>query len=145
LEVSETGASDTSDATEPSSVPITLPGDDNVEVVGESRYQDTLLELTGGRRHYGGVHMATVARLVPEPGNAADPGAIVVTIGGRTVGYLSRADSAHHREAIDAAIDRHGQANCTAVIVGGWEREHGDVGYFGVHLRLTVPHTHHAT
>jgi type IV secretion system protein VirD4 len=29
-----------------------------------------------------------------------------------------------------------GEATCGATIVGGWERGHGDVGYFGVHLSL---------
>jgi hypothetical protein len=80
--------------------------------------------------------METVAHLVPEPGNSADPAAIAVTIGGRTVGYLSRPDAAHHRQAIATAIDCGGEASCMAVIVGGWEREHGDVGLFGVRLHL---------
>ncbi len=69
---------------------VTLPGLTEVRVVGESACQDALLELTGGRRHYGGVRMQTLARLVPEPDNVADAAAIAVSIGGRTVGYLSR-------------------------------------------------------
>ena len=28
------------------------------------------------------------------------------------------------------------EASCPSLIVGGWEREHGDVGLFGVRLRL---------
>ena len=73
--------------------PLTLPGATEVRVVGESHHQDALLVLTGGRRHYGGVRMETVACLRPEPGNSADPEAIAVTIGGRMVGYLSRPDA----------------------------------------------------
>jgi len=118
------------------STTVTLPGDSEVRVVGESAYQDVLLELTGGRRHYGGVRMEKVARLVPEPDNPADPEAIAVTIAGRTVGYLSRPDAARYRATIGAAIDRSGEASCAAVLVGGWEREHDNVGLFGVRLRL---------
>jgi hypothetical protein len=118
---------------------VTLSGVTEVRVVGDSGYQDVLLELTGGRRHYGGVRMATVAHLVPEPGNPGDPAAIAVTIDDRTVGYLSRPDAARFRQAIGAAIQRLGEASCRAMIVGGWEREHGDVGFFGVRLRLGAP------
>lgn len=118
---------------------VTLPGTAEVRVVGDSAYQDVLLELTDGRRYYGGARMETVAHLVPEPGNGADPGAIAVTIDGRTVGYLSRPDAARHGAAIAAAIERSGEASCIAVIVGGWERDHGDVGLFGVRLRLGAP------
>jgi len=118
---------------------LTLPGTTEVRVVGESHHQDTLLGLTGGRRYYGGVRMEQVARLLPEPNNSADPDAIVVTIGGRTVGYLSRPDATRYRDVIVAAIERSGEASCKAVIVGGWEREQGDVGLFGVRLRLGAP------
>src|SRR5664280_8584 len=121
----------------PAALPMpTLPGTTEVRVVGNYAHQDALLELTGGRRHYGGVRMETVARLAPAPENTADPAAIAVTIGGRTVGYLSHPDAVTHRPALTAAIERSGEASCPALIVGGWEREHGDVGLFGVRLRL---------
>jgi len=115
---------------------ITLPGSSYIDVAGESGYQDALLELTGGRRRYGGVRMEAVALLAPEPDNPTDPRAIAVTIAGRIVGYLSKADASHHRDAIDDAIARDGEASCAALIVGGWEREDGDVGYFGVRLLM---------
>jgi len=115
---------------------VTLSGADEVRVVGDAIHQDVLLDLTGGRRHYGGVRMETVAHLVPEPSNADDPAAVAVTIDGRSVGYLSRSDAARYRQEIAAAIERSGEAGCRATIVGGWEREHGDIGYFGVRLRL---------
>lgn len=115
---------------------VTLRGVGEVRVVGESVHQDALLELVGGRRHYGGVRMETVARLVPEPDNPVDRAAIAVTIGDRRVGYLSRSDAARYGDAVTGAIERSGEASCVAVIAGGWEREHGDVGLFGVRLRL---------
>jgi hypothetical protein len=113
-----------------------MPATTDVDVVGESRYQDAVLELTGGRRHYAGVRMATVATLVPEPENATDPDAVAVVVAGRRVGYLPRAEASRRREGISATIRLRGEATCAATIVGGWEREHGDVGYFGVRLRL---------
>jgi hypothetical protein len=118
---------------------VTLWGADEVHVVGDAIHQDVLLELTGGRRHYGGVRMETVAHLVPEPDNADDPAAVAVTIDDRSVGYLSRSDAARYRQEIAAAIERSGEASCRATIVGGWEREHGDIGYFGVRLHLGAP------
>jgi len=120
-------------------IPITLPGITEVRVAGESAHQQALLELTGGHRRYGGVRMETVARLVPEPGNSADPAAIAVTIGAETVGYLSRSDAARYGAMIADAIELSGEASCLAMIVGGWEREHGNVGLFGVRLRLSAP------
>ena len=83
--------------------------------------------------------MERIALLVPEADNLADPDAIAVRISERTVGYLSRFDSARLRPAVADAIDRSGEASCIATIVGGWEREHGDVGLFGVRLHLNVP------
>jgi hypothetical protein len=118
---------------------VTLPGSTVVRVVGESAFQDALLELTGGRRHYGGVHMGAVAHLVLEPGNPVDPQAIAVRIAGRTVGYLSRADGARFRPWVLDAAQRLGEASAAATIVGGWEREHGETGYFGVRLTLGSP------
>ncbi len=122
-----------------SSPSVTLPGTAEVRVVGASAHQGALLELTGGRRHYGGVRIETVARLVAEADNPADPGAVAVDIGGRKVGYLSRPDAARYRAAIADARECRGEATCAATIVGGWEREHGDVGAFGVRLHLDAP------
>lgn len=120
----------------PAGEPATLNGEHNIRVVGGSRYQDELLALTGGRRHWAGARVRTVAHLVPEPDNPTDPNAVAVTIDGRHVGYLSRGDALSFRDLITEAIRQHGRASCVATIVGGWERGHGDVGFFGVHLRL---------
>lgn len=115
---------------------VSLHGGRHVKVVGDSAYQDALLELTGGQRHYGGVRMGAVAQLVPEPENETDPDAIAVTIDDRKVGYLSRSDRAREAKRVARAIELTGRATCSATIVGGWERGHGDVGYFGVRLAL---------
>lgn len=115
---------------------VTLAGGALVRAVGTSAFQDALLALSGGVRHYGGVGIETMAHLVPEPGNPADAGAVVVTIAGRAVGYLSRNDAVRLRPAIDEALVEAGVACCRATITGGWEREHGKLGYFGVTLEV---------
>ncbi len=108
---------------------VTLPGDRPVAVVGESRHQDELLQLTGGRRSYAGVQMEAVAELVPQADGTVD-----VLIGEATVGRLADADAARMRPLISAAIDAYGSATCRAEIRGGWDRGGDDVGLFGVEL-----------
>jgi hypothetical protein len=119
---------------------VTLPGDEVVEVVGESRHQDALLELTGGRRHYGGADVWTAAHLVPDPENPVDPAAVAVVIRGRRVGWLRRNDAADYRALVEATRTREGEATCVARIRGGWDRGGGDVGRFGVVLALPPVH-----
>jgi hypothetical protein len=74
----------------PQAGPATLyPGDEPLEVVGESHYQDALWEIVGGRcRDY--VRHPTEALLEPEPGNQYDSNAIRVIAAGRLVGYMQR-------------------------------------------------------
>src|SRR5262249_46572532 len=67
-----------------------LDGQDDLEVVGELAYQDVLWRLCGGTVG-DRIRCDIVAVLVPEPMNPYDANAIAVQIGGRTVGYLSRA------------------------------------------------------
>lgn len=115
---------------------VTMPGDVGVEVVGESRHQDTLLQLTGGRRSYAGVEMDAVADLIPDP---TDPLDVEVLIGDRRVGWLRRADAEALAEEIAAARERFGAATCLARIRGGWDRGGDDVGLFGVVLHCHRP------
>ena len=117
-------------------LPITLSGDRTVAVVGESHHQDALFTISGGRRHYGGVELEAVAELIPEPENLYDPHAVKVRIDGLVVGHLGRDDAFGLRPVIDDSLDLNGQATCPATIRGGWDRGRGDVGLFGVTLRL---------
>lgn len=119
--------------------PVTLSGDHEVDVVGESRHQDELLALTGGVRRYGGVDVEAAADLVPEPDNRFDPDAVAVGIRGVAVGYLRHGDAVRLRPLIDEARRRQGAARCRAAIRGGWDRGRGDVGAFGVVLLLPGP------
>lgn len=114
----------------------TLAPDVEVDVVGESAHQDVLLLLTGGRRTWSGAHHRVQARLEPDDDNPFDPQAVAVTIEDNPVGHLARNIARLYRPIIDDAIRTSGVATCRAEIRGGWERAHGDVGRFGVVLRL---------
>lgn len=119
--------------------PVSLTGEVDVDVVGESFHQDDLLAVTGGARHYGGVDLEVVATLIPDPDDERDPAAVVVAVDGRPVGWLRHDDAVAYRQAIVAAEDLFGEATCRARIRGGWDRGHGDLGAFGVVLRLPNP------
>lgn len=81
-------------------------------MVGESHSQDALLQVAGS----GEVRHPCEARLVLEDGNPYDSQAVRVDIGGRTVGYLSRADAKRYRVRV---IDKGLTVSCNAVIIGG--------------------------
>ena len=108
-----------------------------IEVVGESHYQAVLEEICGGRTADGADHDCT-ATLVPEPENPKDRNAVQVTIGGRTVGYLSRGDAIGYRGGLALAGLALLPMKCRAVIRGGWDRR-GDRGQFGVMLDMDWP------
>lgn len=113
-----------------------LAADVLVDVVGESRHQEELLALTGGRRTASGAHRRTLARLVPQPENPADPDAIAVLIDGVEVGHLPRDLARRYGRLVAEVTEAEGEAICEAEIRGGWQRPHGDVGMFGVVLSL---------
>src|SRR6266480_2211819 len=66
-----------------------LGGQDDLEVVGELAYQDTLWRLSGGTLR-DRIRRQIVAVLVPEPTNPYDANAIAVQIDGQVIGYLPR-------------------------------------------------------
>ena len=105
--------------------PVTLPGATEVRVVGESAYQDALLELTGGWRHYGGVRMEEGG---PPCSGAGQPRG---SRGDRREyrGTHRGVPAAPRRKAPPPADRAHasnhsGEASCMALIVGGWRNEH---------------------
>jgi hypothetical protein len=119
----------------PSVVRATVfPGDETLEVVGESRYQNVLWELVGGVRREPVRHPVT-AVLLPEPGNTYDRNAIQVVVEGRLVGYLSRSDASLYLPGLQAlmASCETGYVALEGQIVGGGSR--GDrIGFLGVFL-----------
>lgn len=108
------------------------------EVVGESRYQDVLLRICGGRTE-NGHRLQCAAELAEEPANRNDPNAIKVMIGGRQIGYLARHEAARYRTALHKAGLAGHVIHVQAMIVGGWDREGEQRGHFGVRLDMDSP------
>lgn len=114
---------------------ISGPGDFEIEVVGESHYQQALERICGGRSEDGAEEYVT-AILVLEDTNPYDKMAVRVDIEGHTVGHLSRDNARAYRRQLKAAGHPRLTATCNAVIRGGWDRGGGDRGHFGVRLDL---------
>jgi hypothetical protein len=111
-----------------------FPGDEPLEVVGESRHQEALWEIVGGRQREP-IRYQTEAVLEPEPDNPFDPNAIRVLVEGRLVGYLSREDAEDYRPGLLRLIQRcaTGHVALAAQIVGGGRRA-DRIGFLGVFL-----------
>ncbi len=112
-----------------------LDGREDLEVVGESFYQDNLWDLVGGRRspeeH---VDVDICAVMVAEDDNPYDSNAVALWINGMKVGHLSRNDARRYRPGLLALQEARGmQIALPGVIVGGGMREDGP-GRLGVFL-----------
>lgn len=105
-------------------------------IVGTSRSQEILSEIVGGKTEEC-AHFACHAILLPEPKNPHDRYAIAVSVNGILVGYVSSHDNIDILNALATANLQAGQ--CPAKIVGGWLREDGDEGSFGVRLDARMP------
>jgi hypothetical protein len=110
-------------------------GSEDLEVVGESYYQDALwatVHATLGKTS-NRVRVDAIAVLVPERDNNYDAQAVSVWINGLKVGHLSREDAAALRPGIIAAVRETGGAVALpAVIAGGGPREDSRIGMLGV-------------
>jgi HIRAN domain len=115
---------------------VLVEGREDLEVVGESRYQDNLWRLVGRRYDPGErVREETTAVLVAEPDNPHDANAISIWIDGLKVGYLSREDAQRHHAGLLALQDKHRMpVALSGVIAGGGLRDDGP-GRLGVFLR----------
>jgi hypothetical protein len=113
-----------------------LDGAVDLEVVGESHYQESLWQLAGGRGDpEKRVRIAVSAVLVPEADNPFDPNAVSVWVDSLKVGYLSRDDALRYRPGLLALQREHGMPIALpGVIVGGGMRADGP-GRLGVFLR----------
>lgn len=117
--------------------PVPLVGGFDVEVVGESNYQQALEAVCGGRSKDGADSPCT-AVLRHEPENPYDANAIRVEVDGRLVGYLNRHAAKAFRPVAERLAAQGEVGTCDARIVGGWERDEGDRGHFGIRLDLGV-------
>lgn len=89
------------------------PGEFDLEIVGESHYQDALRAVCGP----GKVRHKCVAFLLMEDSNPHDSKAVAVIINSRCVGYLNRQNAREYRSKIAQYGKVVGQ--CGALIVGG--------------------------
>ena len=115
-----------------------MPGEIEVEAVGEKSYQPALEALCGGKwtEPHGCHDLPVRAWLRREPENKYDSNAVQVRVGEAIVGYLSRADAEAFQPMLRALEADHIVGCCDAHIRGGWDRGDGDTGYFGIFLSM---------
>lgn len=115
-------------------------GDCDLEVVGESKYQDALWKVVGGWRNER-VDEDVQVLLIPQVGNPHDENAVGVwVVGGGLVGYLSREFARAYRPGIERLQREHGPGiSLYGRIVGGGMRDDGP-GRLGVFLRHDPGH-----
>lgn len=110
------------------------PGEFDLEVVGESFYQENLREVVRGHGESGYVRLGVEARLVQEDDNPHDPKAVGVYIDGWKVGHLDRATARSYRRQMQDSGAAGLDGLCGALICGGGA---GKPSY-GVFLDLPV-------
>jgi hypothetical protein len=116
---------------------LLFEGREDLEVVGESHYQDNLWRLVGGRPAdpEERVRADIVAVLAAEPDNSYDANAIAVWIDGLKVGHLSHNDARLYQPGLLVLQEKHGTpVALSGVIVGGGMRDDGP-GRLGVFLQ----------
>lgn len=112
----------------------------DLEIVGESFYQDNLTAVAGPKAEKG-VRFKCRAQLVCDRNNPKDKYAVSVHINGLVVGHLSKTDAREWRKTLKeegAALE---EVTVSAVIVGGWKKiakGTTDEGSFGVKLDVPV-------
>lgn len=114
---------------------INGPGLFNVNAVGESNYQKELLSIHGPRKARG-ANLIVDAVLVLENTNRYDQNAVLISINGLKIGYLSKENAIEYRKNLIRLNQSNSNAGCKAKIVGGWNDGKGDEGFFGVKLDL---------
>jgi hypothetical protein len=114
---------------------VLLDGDEDLEVVGESYYQDNLWQLAGAQPGKERVREDIYAVLVAEDDNPYDSDAVAVWINGLKIGHLSCENAQRYRPGLLAQQQALGKPVALAgVITGGGIRSDGP-GKLGVFLR----------
>jgi hypothetical protein len=111
-------------------------GEFGFQIVGESHHQTAIEKMVGGRSKEGS-HYRCTAIVRAEPTNRYDPNAVEVLIAGIQVGYIPAYQAADMRQTLQRYSIN--EAECDALVLGGWDRGGGDVGYLGVRLDLVRP------
>ena len=98
-------------------------------IAGESKYPEAFAAIAGAPRDEGYLVPVCVV-LTREPRNQYDPNAIVATVDGHIVGYISRDVAA----AVSPALDQSGvsELRVCGIVRGGYTRRKN----FGVHIWL---------
>jgi hypothetical protein len=110
-----------------------LEGEEVVQTVGESFYQQALLRHCRVRRG-DAVRVTCRATLVPQPDNPYDSNAVAVQIGGELVGHLARKEAPRWQPIVRTLADRGYVATCEAMIAGRGHQ--GETDNLGVFLHL---------
>ncbi len=112
-----------------------LEGKADLDVVGESFYQEALWAVIGGVTRER-VRRDIVAMLVPEPQNQYDPNAIAVYVSGLKVGHLGSVDAQRLIAGLNDQIAKNPGKfiALNGVVAGGGMRDDG-LGRLGVFLR----------
>jgi hypothetical protein len=103
-----------------------------VDIVGESFYQDAIEDLAVGRTAFGTRRRLLNAVLIREPDNRHDPNAVRIEAIGVTIGHLSQQDAPRFHDIIGRLARAGAAATCRAILTGGWDRGSGDRGFIGV-------------
>lgn len=115
---------------------IVGPGLYEVDIVGESFYQDALNEIAGGKTE-DGHSLEKKAILFLQDDNPHDDKAVAIFIDRKLVGHLERETARSFRQELATAGVPGQHTFVGALIVGGWSREN-DEGHYGVKLDLPV-------
>ena len=116
---------------------MNLNGDElyAVDVFGESKYQNELDMICGGKTPNG--HSKVVkATLTVEANDYSDDKILRVAIEGKTIGIVKGNDSLQHCKMLEKIGKPNLTTTCSALIVGGWDDGEGDTGFYGVKLDL---------
>jgi HIRAN domain len=114
---------------------VLLEGYENLEVVGESHYQDNLWQLVGSKADRSErIRVEITAVLAAEPYNPHDANAVAVWIDGLKVGHLSRDDAQIYQPGLLALQEKHGKPVALAGVIAGRGTHDGGLGRLGVFL-----------
>src|SRR5690606_20685833 len=101
---------------------------------GEAHYQSNFESICGQRKPHG-ENQLVEAQLVLESNNQFDRNAVRVDVQGRTLGYLSREEAKEYRTVYSMLnVPESTVLVLDGQIRGGWLRENGDKGHYGLWL-----------
>lgn len=130
---------ESSEQTEPSPTPSPLKlfelpqsGNQDFPVVGESHYQQDLMQLASTYNH-GLQKKVFKAYLIPDNTNKYDKNAVQVVISGLLCGYLSRDDAKLFRTYLKQNNLENHAGSTTAILIGGGKDKH-----YGVLIDLSL-------